>query len=144
LDINKNIMTKFKLGSSRGPFFERGNVKSKHGFKQDSGSIPGTPVYHVNLEGGVLGEANNDGSIFISDKVAPGSKQEAEILAHEMVHMTDMKLGKLAYNDDFVKWNGNIYPRKDGMIEYNGQMLPEGDKSFPWEKMPWETNQDMK
>jgi hypothetical protein len=23
-------------------------------------------------------------------------------------------------------------------------MLPEGDKSFPWEKMPWETNQDMK
>ena len=128
----------FKLGSSKGPLFNKGSVKSKHSFRQDTGKIPGTPVYHVSLEGGVLGEANNDGSIFISDKITPGSQEEAHILAHEMVHQTDMKLGKLSYNDDYVKWMGNIYPRKDGMIEYNGQMLPEGDKSFPWEKMPWE------
>ena len=52
--------------------------------------------------------------------------------------MTDMKIGKLAYNDNYIKWNGEVYERKDGMINYNGEMLPEGDKSFPWEKMPWE------
>ena len=94
----------FKLGSSKGPLFNKGNVKSKHSFRQDTGKIPGTPVYHVSLQGGVLGEANNDGSIFVSDKVVPGSQEEAHILAHEMVHQTDMKLGKLSYNDDYVKW----------------------------------------
>ena len=128
----------FKLGSSRGPILDKGQVNSKLSFKQNEESIPGTPVLRKDLGKGILGEANNDGSIFISDKITPGSQEEAHILAHEMVHQTDMKLGKLSYNDDYVKWMGNIYPRKDGMIEYNGQMLPEGDKSFPWEKMPWE------
>ena len=52
---------------------------------------------------------------------------------HEMVHQTDMKVGKLAYGDNYLKWNGEIYNRQDGMIEYNGQWLPEGSKDFPWE-----------
>jgi len=131
----------FKLGSSTGPFFDKGEVKSKHSYKQQDEStvkVPGTPVFHVNLEGGVLGEANNDGTIFLSNKLERGSQQEAHILAHEMVHQTDMKLGKLAYNDDFIKWEGKTYKRINGMIEYEGKLMPEGDKSFPWEKMPWE------
>ena len=55
-----------------------------------------------------------------------------------MVHQTDMKVGKLAYDDNFIKWNGEVYERKNGMINYNGEMLPEGSKEFPWEQMPWE------
>ena len=128
----------FKLGSSRGPILDRGQVESKLQFKQVDASVPGTPVLRKNLEGGVLGEANNDGSIFISHKVQPGSEQEQHVLMHEMVHQTDMKLGKLAYDDNFIKWNGEIYERKNGMINYNGEMIPEGSKDFPWEKMPWE------
>jgi len=128
----------FKLGSSRGPILNKGQVESKLQFKQVDASVPGTPVLRKNLEGGVLGEANNDGSIFISHKVQPGSEQEQHVLMHEMVHQTDMKLGKLAYDDNFIKWNGEIYERKNGMINYNGEMIPEGSKDFPWEKMPWE------
>ena len=128
----------FKLGSSRGPILNKGQVKSKLSFKQDDSSIPGTPVLRKNLEGGIMGEANNDGSIFISDKLVPGSMEEQHVLMHEMVHQTDMKIGKLAYDDNYIKWNGRVYERKNGMINYNGEMLPEGDKSFPWEKMPWE------
>ena len=128
----------FKLGSPRGPILNKGQVESKHSYKQSDSSVPGTPVLRKNLEGGVLGEANNDGSIFISHKVQPGSEQEQHVLMHEMVHQTDMKLGKLAYDDNFIKWNGEIYERKDGMINYNGEMIPEGSKDFPWEKMPWE------
>jgi hypothetical protein len=52
--------------------------------------------------------------------------------------MTDMKVGKLAYDDDHIKWNGEIYDRKDGKIFYNNEWVPEGSKDFPWEKMPWE------
>jgi len=128
----------FKLGSSRGPILNKGQVESRLSFKQADSSIPGTPVLRKDLGKGILGEANNDGSIFISHKVEPGSEQEQHIMMHEMIHMTDMKIGKLAYDDNFIKWNGEIYERKDGMINYNGEMLPEGSKEFPWEQMPWE------
>ena len=128
----------FKLGSSRRPILDKGQVKSKMSFKQDDSSIPGTPVLRKNLEGGIMGEANNDGSIFISDKLVPGSMEEKHVLMHEMVHQTDMKIGKLAYDDNYIKWNGRVYERKNGMINYNGEMLPEGSKEFPWEQMPWE------
>ena len=128
----------FKLGSSRSPIASEGQIESKLSFKKHDSSIPGTPVFHKSLAKGVLGEANNDGSIFLSKKVVPGSEKEQHVLMHEMVHLTDMKIGKLAYNDDAIKWNGEIYERKDGHIFYNDQWLPEGSKDFPWEKMPWE------
>ena len=128
----------FKLGTSRSPIADQGQVNSKLSFRQTDSSVPGTPVLRKNLEGGVLGEANSDGSIFIHEKVAPGSEQEQHVLMHEMIHMTDMKLGKLAYDDNHIKWDGEIYPRKNGKILYQEQWIPEGSKDFPWEKMPWE------
>jgi len=131
----------FKLGSERGNYAINGEIKSKLSFNRkpsSDASLPGVPVIRKDLDEGILGEANADGTIFISNEIIPGSEKEKEILAHEMVHMTDMKVGKLAYNDNYIKWNGNTYERKDGMINYEGQMIPEGDKSFPWEQMPWE------
>ena len=128
----------FKLGTSTPLMASQGQLESKLSFQQDDSSVPGTPVLRKSLEGGVLGEANNDGSIFIHEKVEPGSEQEQHVLMHEMIHMTDMKLGKLAYDDDHIKWNGEIYPRKNGKILYQEQWIPEGSKDFPWEKMPWE------
>ena len=128
----------FKLGSSRGPILNKGQVNSKLSFKQEDSSIPGTPVLRKDLGKGILGEANNDGSIFISKEVQPGSEQERQVLIHEMVHMKDMKTGKLGYTDDTIMWNGNTYERKDGKINYQGEWKLEGDKSFPWEQMPWE------
>ena len=131
----------FKLGTERGLEATNGEIRTKMRFGQQAGgdaSVPGTPVIRTKLEPGVVGEANMDGSIFISDKVEPESKQEEHVLMHEMVHQTDMKLGKLAYDDNFIKWNGEIYDRKNGKIFYNNEWYPEGSKDFPWEKMPWE------
>ena len=128
----------FKLGSSHTPALNKGQVESRLSFKQADSSVPGTPILRKDLGKGIMGEANNDGSIFISHKLEPGSQEEQHVLMHEMVHQTDMKIGKLAYDDNFIKWNGQMYERKDGMINYNGEMMPEGSKDFPWEKMPWE------
>jgi len=128
----------FKLGTSTPLIASQGQLESRLSFKQEDSSVPGTPVLRKNLEGGVLGEANNDGSIFIHKKVKPGSQQEQHVLMHEMVHMTDMKVGKLAYDDNHIKWNGEIYPRKNGKILFQEQWVEEGSKDFPWEKMPWE------
>ena len=130
----------FKLGKNRGNYAVNGIIKTKLRFGQKAGgesSIPGTPVIRKNLEQGVLGEANMDGSIYISNKVIPGSKEEKQVINHEMRHATDMKIGKLAYGDDFVKYNGKTYQRKTingkDMIIVDGVAKEAGDHDFPWE-----------
>mgnify|MGYP003150140013 CR=1 FL=1 len=123
-------MAGFKLGS------ENRNIKKNPlSFKREDSSVPGTHVLKKKLGKGILGESNNDGTIFISVKVPEGSDQEKQILMHEMKHQTDMKTGKLAYDDESISWMGEKYERKKGKINYNGEWLPEGHTSFPWEKV---------
>ena len=131
----------FKLGKRTGPKMSYGNLKTKMSFGKEAGSdasIPGTPVIRKPLEEGVLGEANIDGSIYISDKITPGSEEERQVINHEMRHATDMKLGKLAYTDDSVTYNGEVYPRKTingkDMIIIDGVAKEAGSENFPWEK----------
>ena len=97
-----------------------------------------TPIIRKNLDKGILGEANNDGSIFIHEDVIPGSDQEKEVVIHEMVQQTDMKVGKLAYGDNFVKYNGETYLRQTingkDMIIVDGVAKEAGDHGFPWEE----------
>ena len=95
---------------------------------------PGTPLYRKKLDGGIRAEANKDGTIFIDESVEPGSDEERHILTHEMKHLTEMKIGKLDYDDNHIKWNGRTYQRKKGKILYNGEWVSEGSKEFPWEK----------
>tara|TARA_R100000322_G_scaffold84658_1_gene52733 strand:- start:75 stop:506 length:432 start_codon:yes stop_codon:yes gene_type:complete len=130
----------FKLGKGKRPTMYGGTIRSKMRFGQEAGgdaSVPGTPVIRRPLEEGVLGEANMDGSIYISDEIQPGSEEERQVVNHEMRHATDMKTGKLAYGDDFVKFNGVTYPRMtiDGkdMIIVDGVAKEAGDGGFPWE-----------
>jgi len=127
----------FKLGRARQPIAKGGIVDRKLSFKSDEASIPGNPVIRKKLDEGILGEANMDGSIFISDKIQPGSSEENQVLIHEMRHATDMKLGKLAYNDDSVYYDGVTYPRETrngrDMIKVDGKWKEAGD-DFPWER----------
>ena len=131
----------FRLGTNKGNQAVGGEVRSKLRFgRKPSGdaSIPGTPVIRKKLEKGVLGEANMDGSIYISDKIIPGSAEERQVINHEMRHSTDMRLGKLAYSDDDVTYNGKVYPRKTingkDMIIVDGVPKEAGSHDFPWEK----------
>ena len=131
----------FKLGKNRGNYAVNGEIKTKLRFGKKSGdsdvSVPGTPIIRKPLEESIMGEANMDGSIYISDKIIPGSKEEKQVINHEMRHATDMKIGKLAYGDDFVKYNGITYPRKTingkDMIIVDGVAKEAGDEGFPWE-----------
>ncbi len=71
-------------------------------------------------------------------EIIPGSEKERQVINHEMVHSTDMRIGKLAYGDNFVKYNGVTYPRVtiDGkdMIIVEGIAKEAGSGDFPWEK----------
>jgi len=130
----------FKLGASRGNYAINGELKTKLRFSQEAGgdaSVAGTPVIRKNLAEGILGEANMDGSIYLSNKVKPSSEEETQTLLHEMRHATDMKTGKLAYDDDSIRYNGITYPRETingrDMIKVDGKWTEAGG-DFPWEK----------
>ena len=131
----------FKLGTERGNYAVSGEIKTKFRFHQEAGgdaSVPGTPVIRMPLEEGVMGEANMDGSIYINENIIPGSFEERQVINHEMRHATDMKIGKLEYGDNYIKWNGDTFPRetKNGkdMILVEDNWREAGDGGFPWEK----------
>jgi len=130
----------FKLGKSKGFRAVSGEIKTKLRFgKQagEEGSVPGTPVIRVPLEEGVMGEANMDGSIYINENIVPGSFEDRQTINHEMRHATDMKVGKLAYDDNSVTYNGEVFPRETingkDMIKVDGKWKQAGDTGFPWE-----------
>ena len=130
----------FKLGTERGLEVTGGEIRTKMRFHQEDGgdaSVPGTPVIRTNLEEGVLGEANMDGSIYISDMIEPDSFTERQVVSHEMRHATDMKIGKLEYTDDYIKWNGETFEREarngKDMIKIDGKWKEAGHEDFPWE-----------
>ena len=132
----------FKLGTERGNYAVSGEIRTKLRFHKESGdpdaSVPGTPVIRKNLEPGVLGEANMDGSIYISNELEPGSFEERQTINHEMKHATNMKIGKEGYTDDYIMYNGEKFPRetingKDMILVY-GEWKEAGDEGFPWER----------
>ncbi len=84
--------------------------------------IDNTPIYHVDMEEGVMGKANNNLTIIINKDVSPDRIQD--VIDHEMVHIDQMKRGDLDYDNDNVYWKGKCYSRSD---------MEEGAKNLPWE-----------
>jgi|TARA_B110000858_G_scaffold16259_1_gene16405 hypothetical protein len=127
----------FKLGRGKGNDIRNGEIVNKMRFNPDATIVPGVDIIRKDLGDGIMGEANMDGSIYVSNLVEPGSKEERKVLIHEMRHATDMKIGKLKYEDDYVRYNGVEYERKDiegqDMIHYDGKWIPAGSMDFPWE-----------
>ena len=108
----------FKLGNR--------NKKSTH--------MGGVNVVNTPLEKGTVAEARNDGSIAISPDVDQSNKPlMRRIIKHESKHMRDMQEGRADYGDNWIMWDGNIYIRKNGMIDGPNGRWPEGDKNHPWE-----------
>ena len=93
-----------------------------------------TPVIRKDLEGGVIAEANNDGSIYVDKSVKKGSPLEKEAIAHEKVHLNQMKRGDLNYDDNNVYWKGKAYSRSS---------MNEGAKNLPWEKEAYDKTKHM-
>ena len=83
-----------------------------------------TPIYQVDMEDGVLGKANNNGTIIINKDIKD-PKQIDDVVEHEKVHIDQMKRGDLDYDDKYVYWKGKRYSRSK---------MKEGAKNLPWEK----------
>ena len=85
-------------------------------------TIDNTPIYHVDMEAGVMGKANNNGTIIINKDVPVNKIQD--VVNHEKVHIDQMKRGDLNYDDKYVYWKGKKYSRAQ---------MQEGAKNLPWE-----------
>jgi len=98
-----------------------------------------TPVFKKTLEGGILGEANNDGTIFIDKSLKGKAKKEA--VSHEKVHLEQMAQGRLHYDDNTVTWKkdtkspARVYERQGNMLvdKKTGKSAQEGG-DFEWER----------
>ena len=98
-----------------------------------------TPVFKKDLDGDILGEANNDGTIFI-DKSLKGEKKK-EAVEHEKVHLDQMAQGRLHYDDNQVTWKkdtkspARVYKRVGGQLidEKTSESAQEGG-DFEWER----------
>jgi len=128
----------FKLGTNRGLEANNGEIKTKLSFRRNQqAAIPGTPIIAKPLGDGIMGEANMDGPIFVNNKLDPESFEYRQVVNHEMRHATDMKLGKLAYDDDHIMYNGERFEREDidgvDSILVDGEWKEAGDTGFPWE-----------
>ena len=84
--------------------------------------IDNTPIYHVDMEEGVMGKANNNGTIIVNKDLDPS--QIDDVVAHEKIHIKQMERGDLDYDNENVYWKGKTYSRAD---------MAEGAKDLPWE-----------
>ncbi|MBC8397827.1 MAG: hypothetical protein H8E16_12110 [Flavobacteriales bacterium] len=85
-------------------------------------TIDNTPIYQVDMEDGVMGKANNNGTIIINKDVPINKLQD--VINHEKIHIDQMKRGDLNYDDKYVYWKGKKYSRAQ---------MKEGAKDLPWE-----------
>ena len=85
-------------------------------------SMDNTPIYNVNMEDGVMGKANKNGTIILNKDL--DASQCDKVIAHEKVHIDQMKRGDLDYDDNNVYWKGKKYSRAQ---------MQEGAKNLPWE-----------
>jgi len=85
--------------------------------------IDNTPIYNVDLEEGILGKADRNGSILINKDIK-NPRQIEDVIAHEKIHIDQMKRGDLDYDDKYVYWKGKRYSRAK---------MQEGAKNLPWE-----------
>jgi|TARA_R100000479_G_scaffold41731_1_gene18784 hypothetical protein len=81
-----------------------------------------SPIYIRDLEEGVMGKGNKNGTILVDKNVEPDNMQK--VIDHEEVHIDQVKRGDLDYDDDNVYWKGKVYPRSE---------MDEGAKNLPWE-----------
>ena len=101
------------------------------GFKMKKCSIlvDNTPIYQKDMDEGVMGQANKNGSIILNKNLSP--LEQEDVIKHEKVHLNQMERGDLDYDNDNVYWKGKKIPRST---------MDEGNKNLPWEREAYKVN----
>tara|TARA_R110002012_G_scaffold307864_1_gene513639 strand:+ start:1257 stop:1640 length:384 start_codon:yes stop_codon:yes gene_type:complete len=117
----------FKLNSEKRKLRTPTNTTFKFGRKN-------APIRRVDMDNGILGEANMDGTINVDKNLDLNSALGKRVLNHENEHKRQIESGEAAYDDVSVTWKGKKYPRKNGKIFFRTKWYDEGSNALPWEK----------
>jgi hypothetical protein len=91
------------------------------------------------LEKGIEGEANRDGTIFVNSKLS--DKKVKEAVDHEKVHLDQMAQGRLQYDNQTVTWKKDT---KSPAKVYNRETMNEGHPDFEWEDEAYKNSSPLK
>jgi len=91
--------------------------------------VDNTPIYQKDMDEGVMGQANKNGSIILNKNLSP--LEQEDVIKHEKVHLNQMERGDLDYDNDNVYWKGKKIPRST---------MDEGNKNLPWEREAYKAN----
>ena len=91
--------------------------------------VDNTPIYQKDMDEGVMGQANKNGSIILNKNLSP--LEQEDVIKHEKVHLNQMERGDLDYDNDNVYWKGKKIPRST---------IDEGNKNLPWEREAYKVN----
>jgi hypothetical protein len=91
--------------------------------------VDNTPIYQKDMDEGVMGQANKNGSIILNKNLSP--LEQEDVIKHEKVHLNQMERGDLDYDNDNVYWKGKKLPRST---------MDEGNKNLPWEREAYKVN----
>jgi len=91
--------------------------------------VDNTPIYQKDMDEGVMGQANKNGSIILNKNLSP--LEQEDVIKHEKVHLNQMERGDLDYDNDNVYWKGKKIPRST---------MDEGNKNLPWEREAYKVN----
>lgn len=85
-----------------------------------------TPIYRTGKNYNINGEVKENGSMIITDDISD-PKQLANTISHEMVHVEQIKSGKLKFDGKNYIYKGKKYPMKN----FN---TAQQRMKAPWEK----------
>jgi len=71
-----------------------------------------TPIYRTGKNYNINGEVKENGSMIITDDISD-PKQLANTISHEMVHVEQIKSGKLKFDGENYIYKGKKYPMKN-------------------------------
>ena len=108
--------------------FQLKDKSTLFGIDKDT-STHDTPVFKKDLGGGVMAEANRDGTIFVQKGLS--KKQTRDAVEHEKVHLDQMAAGRLQYDENTVTWKKDT--RSPARV-YQRLTMNEGNPNFEWEK----------
>ena len=105
----------------------------------DETSTVNRPVFIKDLDPGVAGEANRDGTTYIDPDVPKNKRQD--VVDHEDIHHEQMIQGRLGYTHDHVYWKEST---KHPLKIFARENLPDGNPDYQWEKEAYAKENDKK
>ena len=95
----------------------------------EEASTHSTPVFEKNLDEGIMGEANRDGTIFVKKGMSQDKINDA--VEHENVHLKQMGQGRLGYTNNVITWKRDT---KSPVKVFKRENMLEGAHNLPWEQ----------